>query len=328
MAGESETPVEILLSVTPWAFRLLLDLREGLTYRAIALRHQRNPQTVERTFERPMHEAALGTTAPRAKLVPRTCRLATVKHRLLLLVLATAVVVAGCSSSSPPRNATTPTSLPTTSASGPTAIVDVTATPAELRPSCLTLSDPCAFALSVGELVRSADIVGITSLMRARDVDCPGSPAGGLGAPAPLCDGTRPGERRKGYSVGNESASFLYSQDQLHSLALFRPAQVRHVDSFGDGDYRLFTIGCPLTAPTPPECVRSFVFVLSGVPLELGRTMFLFFVEQGPHQGQFIIDSIEADGLLDANHAEPLTGGIPLSPYPPRIRLFRYFFAR
>ena len=53
MAGESETPVEILLSVTPWAFRLLLDLREGLTYRAIALRHQRNPQTVERTFERP-----------------------------------------------------------------------------------------------------------------------------------------------------------------------------------------------------------------------------------------------------------------------------------
>lgn len=52
MASESETPAEILLSVTPWEFRLLLDLREGLTYRAIALRHQRNPQTVERTFER------------------------------------------------------------------------------------------------------------------------------------------------------------------------------------------------------------------------------------------------------------------------------------
>ena len=40
------------MSVTPWEFRLLLELRGGETYRAIAIQLRRNPKAVERTFER------------------------------------------------------------------------------------------------------------------------------------------------------------------------------------------------------------------------------------------------------------------------------------
>lgn len=45
-------PEYVLLRVTPWEVRLMMDAAEGLTYAEIAERRQRTVRSVERAFER------------------------------------------------------------------------------------------------------------------------------------------------------------------------------------------------------------------------------------------------------------------------------------
>jgi hypothetical protein len=129
---------------------------------------------------------------------------------------------------------------------------------------CPVDAELCDFATLVSRAVVSSDIDALMAHIEAQPFECPGPPPPGLGGPYPLCDTSRPGERRVGYPfiVFQSEGSVRAEAGARAMLQRIMSTDPSRSDQFGPGAMRLFTIGCP---GRPPSCSQRFAIVFSGI---------------------------------------------------------------
>lgn len=116
---------------------------------------------------------------------------------------------------------------------------------------CPVGPDACAFATRLDGWLRTGDYEPIIDRLDLKEYICPDDPErAGLGAPLPLCEGSRPGERRTGVDIirlGSEGGAGdpAYVRTQLRRLGPLQPA----------------TIGCDSVVRASAGCRDSFVVV-------------------------------------------------------------------
>lgn len=231
------------------------------------------------------------------------------------------LAVAGCT--------TTPTTAAPPAA---TATVTVTATPPSATPTpppptatpagtvadnCPVGQSVCAAALELSQLLTAGNFDRVVERSTAKEWECPGPAPRGAGDAFPLCQGSSPGEKRMGYQHARIlSEGSVLSAEQYRELLRSRVtvADPSRSDSYGPGDFRLVSVGCP--QGEAQACAQQYAVAFSYLPKEdpgaggtPGRGVLYFMVEQPAGATAPQISMVVDGGLFEGDPHEVVVRG-------------------
>ncbi len=109
---------------------------------------------------------------------------------------------------------------------------------AENRP-CPVNDAACSAAVSLEGQLDDGAVAELVSRSRADEHVCPGPVATAHGEPFPLCNGATVGEVRTGYTIANDSAYLVLSEEAM--AARFEEVS----GATGGPDWRVVSLACP-----------------------------------------------------------------------------------